>query len=154
MEEPASKRQKVIADNQPIVMMICNEVVVIIKDNTQKKSLARKEAATEAKVRAAQESTMVPLKIRMLQLRRMFQEKQLSASFSWKKELSKFLLDPRHLVLTSKAWNTVPDKHLQELADDKKELKKPKAKERRDNFELLCEEAELVPKSSPSKLSR
>ena len=85
MEEPASKRQKVIADNQPIVMMICNEVVVIIKDNTQKKSPARKEAATEAKVRAAQESTMVPLKIRMLQLRRMFKEKQVSASFSWKK---------------------------------------------------------------------
>ena len=85
MEEPASKRQKVIADNQPIVMMICNEVVVIIKDNTQKKSPARKEAAPEAKVRAAQENTMVPLKIRMLQLRRMFEEKQVSASFSWKK---------------------------------------------------------------------
>ena len=43
---------------------------------------------------------------------------------------------------------------MQELVNNEKELKKPKAKERRDNFELLCEEAELGPTSSPSKLSR
>ena len=69
MEEPASKRQKVIADDQPVVMMMGNEEAMIIKDGTQKKLPAGKEAAIKAEVRAARERAMVPLKNKMIQCR-------------------------------------------------------------------------------------
>merc|ERR1719187_990071 len=152
MEEPVAKKMKV--QEEPSVMIIGNEEVMIIKDDTKKKLPQGKEAAIEAEVRASRERAVVPLETRMEQFRGLLEEKQVSAFSSWEKELSKIVFDPRYLLLTSKERKTVFDKYVRERADEERKEKKAKAKERKDNFIELCKEVGVTAKSSWSEFSR
>ena len=98
--EPQPKKAKV--QEEPEVKIIGNEEVMIIKDDTQKKVPAGKEAAIEAEVKAARERAVVPLDVRMKQFRELLEDKQISAFSTWEKELHKIVFDPRYLLLTSK----------------------------------------------------
>merc|ERR1711915_1109547 len=89
-EEPAAEKAK--TTEEPSVMIIGNEEVMIIKDDTRKKLPAGKEAAMEAEVRASKERAVVPLETRMEQFRSLLEEKQISAFSTWEKELHKIVL--------------------------------------------------------------
>merc|ERR1719211_548649 len=143
--EPEPKKAKI--QEEPEVKIIGNEEVMIIKDETQKKVPAGKEAAIEAEVKAARERAVVPLDVRMKQFRELLEDKQISAFSTWEKELHKIVFDPRYLLLTSKERKQVFDKYVRERADEEKKEKRAKAKERKDAFRALCEEAKLSSKS-------
>merc|ERR1719445_3021119 len=150
--EPQPKKAKV--EEEPEVKIIGNEEILIIKDDTQKKVPAGKEAAIEAEVKAARERAVVPLDVRMKQFRELLEEKQVSAFSSWEKELHKIVFDPRYLLLTSKERKQVFDKYVRERADEERKEKKAKAKERKDAFKALCEEKNVTAKTSWSEFSR
>ena len=154
MEEPLAKKPRIVQDDQPQIVMMGNEEVMIIKDDTAKKVPANKEAAIEAEVRAARERAMVPLETRMVQFRGLLEEKQVSAFSSWEKELSKIVFDPRYLLLTSKERKGVFDKYVRERADEERKEKKEKARVRKENFLALCTEAAVGPRTSWSEFSR
>merc|ERR1719211_299261 len=150
--EPQPKKAKV--QEEPEVKIIGNEEVMIIKDDTQKKVPAGKEAAIEAEVKAARERAVVPLDVRMKQFRELLEDKQISAFSTWEKELHKIVFDPRYLLLTSKERKQVFDKYVRERADEERKEKKAKAKERKDAFRALCEEKNVTAKTSWSDFSR
>merc|ERR550532_1628027 len=150
--EPQPKKAKI--QEEPEVKIIGNEEVMIIKDDTQKKVPAGKEAAIEAEVKAARERAVVPLEIRMSQFRQLLEDKQISAFSTWEKELHKIVFDPRYLLLTSKERKQVFDKYVRERADEERKEKKAKAKERKDHFRALCEEKNVHAKTSWSEFSR
>merc|ERR1712154_745884 len=152
-DEPMAKKMKV-TEQQPVVQIIGNEEVMIIKDDTKKKVAPGKEAAIEAEVRAARERAVVPLEIRMSQFRDLLEEKQISAFSTWEKELHKIVFDPRYLLLTSKERKQVFDKYVRERAEEERKEKKAKAKERRDAFRNLCEEVGVGGRTSWSEFSR
>merc|ERR1712083_444424 len=113
-----------------------------------------KEAAIEAEVRAARERAVVPLETRMKQFRDLLEEKQISAYSTWEKELHKIVFDPRYLLLTSKERKQVFDKYVRERADEERKEKKNRAKERKDAFKNLMEEALVNGRTSYSDFSR
>merc|ERR1719357_314462 len=152
-DEPLAKKLKV-SEQQPVVQIIGNEEVMIIKDDTKKKVGTGKEAAIEAEVRAARERAVVPLETRMKQFRDLLEEKQISAFSTWEKELHKIVFDPRYLLLTSKERKQVFDKYVRERAEEERKEKKAKAKERRDAFRTLCEEVGVGGRTSWSEFSR
>merc|ERR1712176_1033098 len=139
---------------EPSVMIIGNEEVMIIKDDTRKKLPAGKEAAMEAEVRASKERAVVPLETRMEQFRSLLEEKQISAFSTWEKELHKIVFDPRYLLLTSKERKSVFDKYVRERAEEERKEKKAKAKERKDASRTLCEEVGVGGRTSWSEFSR
>ena len=150
--EPQPKKAKI--QEEPEVKIIGNEEVMIIKDDTQTKVPAGKEAAIEAEVKAARERAVVPLDVRMKQFRELLEDKQISAFSTWEKELHKIVFDPRYLLLTSKERKQVFDKYVRERADEERKEKKAKAKERKDAFRALCEEKNVTAKTSWSEFSR
>merc|ERR1719211_144277 len=152
--EPQPKKQKIIEQEEPEVKIIGNEEVMIIKDDTQKKVPAGKEAAIEAEVKAARERAVVPLDVRMSRFRELLEEKQISAFSTWEKELHKIVFDPRYLLLTSKERKQVFDKYVRERAEEERKEKKQKAKERRDAFRSLMEEGAVNGRTSYSDFSR
>merc|ERR1712183_1069301 len=113
-----------------------------------------KEAAMEAEVRAARERAVVPLETRMKQFQELLEEKHISAFSTWEKELHKIVFDPRYLRLTSKERKQVFDKYVRERADEERKEKKAKAKERKDAFRALCEEAGVAARTSWSEFTR
>merc|ERR1719483_466443 len=151
-EQPAPKKMKVY--EEPSVMIIGNEEVMIIKDDTKKKLPAGKEAAIEAEVRASRERAIVPLETRMIQFRELLEEKHISAFSTWEKELHKIVFDPRYLLLASKERKSVFDKYVRERAEEERKEKKAKAKERKEAFKSLCDEAGVGSRTSWSEFSR
>merc|ERR1712176_187450 len=139
---------------EPSVMIIGNEEVMIIKDDTRKKLPAGKEAAMEAEVRASKERAVVPLETRMEQFRSLLEEKQISAFSTWEKELHKIVFDPRYLLLTSKERKSVFDKYVRERAEEERKEKKAKAKARKEDFKALTVEAGIDCRSSWSEFAR
>merc|ERR1712059_190510 len=139
---------------EPSVMIIGNEEVMIIKDDTKKKLPAGKEAAIEAEVRASRERAVVPLETRMEQFRELLEEKQISAFSTWEKELHKIVFDPRYLLLTSKERKAVFDKYVRERAEEERKEKKAKAKAKKEAFKTLCEEVGVDSRTSWSEFSR
>merc|ERR1712173_215474 len=152
-DEPMAKKMKV-TEQQPVVQIIGNEEVMIIKDDTKKKVAPGKEAAIEAEVRAARERAVVPLETRMKQFRDLLEEKQISAFSTWEKELHKIVFDPRYLLLTSKERKQVFDKYVRERAEEERKEKRAKAKERKEAFRAPCEEVGVGGRTSWSEFSR
>merc|ERR1712130_864350 len=151
-EQPAPKKMKV--QDEPSVMIIGNEEVMIIKDDTKKKLPAGKEAAIEAEVRASRERAVVPLETRMQQFRDLLEEKHISAFSTWEKELHKIVFDPRYLLLMGKERKSVFDKYVRERAEEERKEKKAKAKARKEAFKTLCDEAGVTSRTSWSEFSR
>merc|ERR1712066_929946 len=129
-DEPLAKKMKV-TEQQPVVQIIGNEEVMIIKDDTKKKVAPGKEAAIEAEARAARERAVVPLETRMSRFKELLEEKKISAFSTWEKELHKIVFDPRYLLLTSKERKQVFDKYVRKRADEEKKEKKSKGKRKK-----------------------
>ncbi|CAM1317070.1 TCERG1 (predicted), partial [Pycnogonum litorale] len=115
---------------------------------------AGKEAAIEAEVRASRERAVVPLDIRMKQFRDMLAEKEVSAFSTWEKELHKIVFDPRYLLLTSKERKQVFEKYVKERAEEERQEKKNRMREKREEFRKLLEESNLNGKSSFSEFAQ
>ena len=127
--EPQPKKQKI--QEEPEVKIIGNEEILIIKDDTQKKVPAGKEAAIEAEVKAARERAVVPLEVRMAQFKELLEDKKISAFSTWEKELHKIVFDPRYLLLTSKERKQVFDKYVRERAGKRGKKRKQRLKRKK-----------------------
>ncbi|XP_065216790.1 transcription elongation regulator 1 [Planococcus citri] len=112
-----------------------------------------KEAAMEAEVRAARERAVVPLETRINSFREMLVEKEVSAFSTWEKELHKIVFDPRYLLLTSKERKQVFEKYVKERAEEERQEKRNRMKQRKEDYKKLMEEANLHGKSSFSDFS-
>merc|ERR1712066_1039803 len=151
-DEPLAKKMKV-TEQQPVVQIIGNEEVMIIKDDTKKKVAPGKEAAIEAEVRAARERAVVPLETRMKQFRDLLEEKQISAFSTWEKELHKIVFDPRYLLLTSKERKQVFDKYVRDRAEEERREKRNRMKEAKDNFNVLLSDVKLSARTTYSEFA-
>merc|ERR1712179_699285 len=151
-DEPLAKKMKV-TEQQPVVQIIGNEEVMIIKDDTKKKVAPGKEAAIEAEVRAAREQQTVPLETRMKQFRDLLSEKEISAFSTWEKELHKIVFFPRYLLLTSKERKQVFDRYVRERAEEERREKKNRMRERRESFKDLLKDAKISGKSNFSEFA-
>lgn len=147
-EEPAAKKLK-----SPTPEPETEPEVLVIKED-KKRVPAGKEAAIEAEVRAARERAVIPLEQRMTKFRDLLEEKKISAFSTWEKELHKIVFDSRYLLLTSKERKQVFDKYVKERADEERKEKKAKAKEKKDAFRTLCQEARVSSKTSFSDFSK
>lgn len=145
VDETFTKAESPEAESEP-------EILVIKED--KKRVPAGKEAAIEAEVRAARERAVVPLEQRMTKFRQLLEDKKISAFSTWEKELHKIVFDSRYLLLTSKERKQVFDKYVKERADEERKEKKAKAKEMKDNFKGLCEEARVSSKTSFSDFTK
>merc|ERR1712098_962219 len=145
-DEPLAKKLKV-SEQQPVVQIIGNEEVMIIKDDTKKKVAPGKEAAIEAEVKAARERAVVPLEVRMAQFKDLLEDKKISAFSTWEKELHKIVFDPRYLLLTSKERKQGFDRYVRDRAEEERREKRNRMKEKKDAFRKLLEDAKLTTKS-------
>lgn len=107
-----------------------------------------KMSAIEAEVQAARERAVVPLDKRMRQFRDMLAEKQVSAFSTWEKELHKIVFDPRYLLLTSKERKQVFEQYVKERAEEERQEKKRRLREKKDAFRDLLIEAKVTLKSN------
>lgn len=123
--------------------------------NTLKNSITPgKESAIEAELRAAKERASIALDVRMRQFRELLVEKEVSAFSTWEKELHKIVFDPRYLLLTSKERKQVFEKFVKERAEEERNEKRKKMRERKDDFRKLLEDASLTPRSTFSELAQ
>ncbi|XP_035215104.1 transcription elongation regulator 1-like [Stegodyphus dumicola] len=113
-----------------------------------------KESAIEAELRAAKERAHIPLDIRMKQFRDMLVEKDVSAFSTWEKELHKIVFDPRYLLLTSRERKQVFERYVKERAEEERNEKRKRMRERKEDFRKLLEEASLTTKSTFSDFAQ
>ena len=91
-------------------------------------------------------------KTRAIQTHRNF-ARQVSVYSSWEKELAKIVFDPRYLLLTSRERKSVFEKYVKERAEQERQEKRNRLKERRDAYVRLLEDAKLDGKSTFSEFS-
>ncbi|XP_054708785.1 transcription elongation regulator 1-like [Uloborus diversus] len=113
-----------------------------------------KESAIEAELRAAKERAQIQLEIRMKRFRDMLVEKDVSAFSTWEKELHKIVFDSRYLLLTSRERKQVFEKYVKERAEEERNEKRKKMRERKDDYRKLLEEANLSAKSTFSDFAQ
>ena len=76
----------------------------------------------------------------------MLAEKDVSAFFTWEKELHKIVFDPRYLLLTSKERKLVFEKYTKDRADEERKEKAIQFKRKKDDFKELLKEANITVK--------
>lgn len=67
----------------------------------------------------------------------------MSAFSTWEKELHKIVFDPRYLLLTSKERKNVFEKYVKDRAEEERKEKRNKLRQKRDNFRIMLESANL-----------
>ncbi|XKL64051.1 hypothetical protein PGB90_004137 [Kerria lacca] len=146
-EDALSKKNKYDNTNEQVNLMSVN-------NSSEKHQInIGKEAAMEAEVRAARERAVVPLETRINSFREMLVEKEVSAFSTWEKELHKIVFDPRYLLLTSKERKQVFEKYVKERAEEERQEKRNRMKQRKEDYRKLMEEANLHGKSSFSEFA-
>jgi len=68
---------------------------------------------------------------------------QVSAFSTWEKELHKIVFDPRYLLLTLKERKQVFEKYMKERAEEERQEKRNRMKQRKEDYRKLMEEANL-----------
>lgn len=130
-------------------------------DNTKQPKLALPvlqqekpiDPAIQAELEAQKERDKVPLEERIKQFRQLLEDKKVSATSTWEKELSKIVFDQRYLLLSAVERKAAFDAYCRERAEIEKEEKRKKAKEAKAEFYKLLEEAKLHGKSTFSSFS-
>ena len=108
------------------------------------------DPAIEAEKKAQETRAQIPLEERKKQFREMMEERNVSANSTFQKELSKIVFDPRYLLLSATERRECFDEYSRERAEIERAERKAKAKEAKENFIKLLEEANLDGKSSYS----
>lgn len=111
------------------------------------------DPAIQAELEAQRERDRIPLEERIRQFRQLLQDKKVSATSTWEKELSKIVFDKRYLLLSAVERKAAFDAYCRERAEVEKEEKKKRAKEVKEAFVKLMEEANLHGKSTFSSFS-
>lgn len=102
------------------------------------------KAQTEAQ--AAKQRKMLPLEDRQKQFREMMLERGVSAFSTWEKELPKIVFDPRFLLLTQRERKQCFEKFVRTRADEERQERKNKLKEKKEHFKELLKTAKVTPK--------
>ncbi|KAI6232887.1 hypothetical protein M3Y99_00975400 [Aphelenchoides fujianensis] len=111
------------------------------------------DPAIRAERLAQQERAQIPLEERIQTFRTMLEEKQVSATSTWEKELSKIVFDPRYLLLSATERRAAFEAYTKERIEIERAEKKKRAKEAKEGFKALLEEAKLNGKSTFSSFS-
>lgn len=80
---------------------------------------------------------------RITQFREMLEERKVSASSTWEKELSKIVFDKRYLLLAATERKAAFEAYQRERSEIEKVERKKRAREARDEFQKLLGEANL-----------
>ncbi|KAF7632425.1 hypothetical protein Mgra_00008205 [Meloidogyne graminicola] len=111
------------------------------------------DPAIQAELEAQREREKIPLEERIKQFRQLLEDKKVSATSTWEKELSKIVFDQRYLLLSAVERKAAFDAFCKERAEIEKEEKRKRAKEAKAEFTKLLEEANLHGKSTFSSFS-
>ncbi|VDN41368.1 unnamed protein product [Gongylonema pulchrum] len=85
----------------------------------------------------------VPFERRLQEFKEMLTEKNVSAGSTWEKELSKIVFDKRYLLLNAVERKAAFEAYVRERTEIERAERKRRAKEARENFRNLLEEAKL-----------
>jgi hypothetical protein len=85
----------------------------------------------------------IPLDERIKQFREMLEEKKVSASSTWERELSKIVFDSRYLLLSADERKAAFAAYQRERSEVEKVERKKRAKEANANYKEMLEEADL-----------
>ncbi|KAL3123126.1 hypothetical protein niasHT_005059 [Heterodera trifolii] len=111
------------------------------------------DPAIQAELDAQKEREKVPLEERIKQFRQLLEDKKVSATSSWEKELSKIVFDQRYLLLSTVERKAAFEAYCRERAEIERAEKKKRAKEAKEGFIKLMEEAKLHGKSTFASFS-
>ncbi|KAI6219677.1 hypothetical protein M3Y95_01092100 [Aphelenchoides besseyi] len=111
------------------------------------------DPAIKAERLAQQERANIPLEERIKTFRTMLEEKQVSATSTWEKELSKIVFDPRYLLLGAAERRAAFEAYTRERVEVERTEKKKKAKEAKEGYKALLEESKLHGKSTFTSFS-
>uniref|UniRef100_A0A914H2R6 Transcription elongation regulator 1 n=1 Tax=Globodera rostochiensis TaxID=31243 RepID=A0A914H2R6_GLORO len=111
------------------------------------------DPAIQAELDAQKEREKVPLEERIKQFRQLLEDKKVSATSSWEKELSKIVFDQRYLLLSTVERKAAFEAYCRERAEIERSEKKKKAKEAKEGLFKLMEEAKLHGKSTFASFS-
>ena len=78
----------------------------------------------------------------------MLEEKKVSATSTWERELSKIVFDSRYLLLTASERRAAFEAYQRERSEVEKVERKKKSREAREGYQTLLEEADLHGKST------
>uniref|UniRef100_A0A8R1DFU3 Transcription elongation regulator 1 n=1 Tax=Caenorhabditis japonica TaxID=281687 RepID=A0A8R1DFU3_CAEJA len=111
------------------------------------------DPAIEAEMQAAKEREKVPLEERLRQFKEMLEEKNVSTSSTFEKELSKIVFDKRYLSLGATERRACFDAYCREKIEHERAEKRKRTKMAKEEFQKLLQEAELHGRSTFSSFS-
>ncbi|CCD73720.1 WW domain-containing protein [Caenorhabditis elegans] len=111
------------------------------------------DPAIEAEMQAAKEREKVPLEERLKQFKEMLEEKNVSTSSTFEKELSKIVFDKRYLSLGATERRACFDAFCREKIESEKAERRKRVKEAKEEFQKLLAECELNGRSSYSSFT-
>ncbi|EDO43130.1 predicted protein [Nematostella vectensis] len=128
---------------------------VEMKDEPLREPLppAKHTKAHRKEEKAARDRKMLPLDERMKQFREMMLERGVSAFSTWEKELPKIVFDPRYLLLNQKERKQCFEKFVRTRADEERQERKNKMKEKKDSFKAMLQEMKVTVKTSFSEFA-
>lgn len=109
--------------------------------------IVKKEVISEVEKEAAKKRETIPFEERVQTFRKMLEEKEVNATSTFQKELSKIVFDPRYLLLTSNERREVFEKYCLEKTEDERRKKRERMKKATDDFKALLTEANLTSSS-------
>ncbi|VDK78127.1 unnamed protein product [Onchocerca ochengi] len=123
------------------------------KDRPRQMLEKQVDPAIQAELQAQKEREEVPFERRLQEFKEMLTEKNVSAGSTWEKELSKIVFDKRYLLLNAVERKAAFEAYVRERTEVERAEKKRRAKEARENFKNLLEEAKLHGRSSFSSFA-
>nr|CTP81542.1 Bm7628 [Brugia malayi] len=123
------------------------------KDRPRQMLEKQVDPAIQAELQAQKEREEVPFERRLQEFKEMLTEKNVSAGSTWEKELSKIVFDKRYLLLNAVERKAAFEAYVRERTEIERAEKKRRAKEARENFKNLLEEAKLHGRSSFSSFA-
>jgi len=111
------------------------------------------DPAIQAELHAQEERNKMPLEERLKKFRELLEDKKVSATSTWEKELSKIVFDPRYLLLSAIERKAAFEAYTHERSEIERAERKKRAKEAKEGFKILLEETKLHGKSTFSSFS-
>ncbi|MFH4974116.1 hypothetical protein AB6A40_000825 [Gnathostoma spinigerum] len=149
--QPAAKRSR----KEKKLEKIRQEQLAVKKEKERPRQVIEKQVdpAIQAELQAQKEREEVPFEHRLQAFKDMLTEKNVSAGGTWEKELSKIVFDKRYLLLSAIERKAAFEAYVRERTEIERTEKKKRAKEARENFKALLEEAKLHGRSSFSSFA-
>lgn len=120
--------------------------IVEEKPVVKEQQIKPKQTKAQTEAQAAQQRKMLPLEQRQNQFRDMMLERGVSAFSTWEKELPKIVFDPRFLLLMQRERKQCFERFVRTRAEEERQERKNKLKEKKENFKDLLKTAKVTPK--------